>query len=264
MVGACLIPHIFAYIAAAKLVKIRPLIIAEWEKDPPPFYVNKLAQKKEEEHEQNINESSTLLKKCGMKFFIKYYKQLKFLPITDIVVTENYPAEELKKRILSAKKIINSNLTEIAIKEILEQYSDFLSPEELQQAKNILDEIAQEDNLDETNQEEDFSDNLPPYLQQNRYAFHKTKGLVKIYDVTDNSIFFKKNDKKFCTPIEKTLDYSRPFQVGDIVDHRLFGEVKITSVTDTTVTVTHKNNPPRMFAINDFAENVLLYIVKKV
>lgn len=46
MVGVCLISHIFAYIAAAKLVKIRPLIIAEWEKDPPPFYADKLAQKR--------------------------------------------------------------------------------------------------------------------------------------------------------------------------------------------------------------------------
>lgn len=65
MAGACLISHIFAYIAAAKLVKIRPLIIAEWEKDPPPFYADMPAKQREKEHEQNVNESSTSLKKCG-------------------------------------------------------------------------------------------------------------------------------------------------------------------------------------------------------
>lgn len=71
-----------------------------------------------------------LIEKCGFKFFIKYYYQIKDLPFIDIEITENYTIREKRKRIRAVKKIITRNHTLTVAKEILSKYSKYLSESE--------------------------------------------------------------------------------------------------------------------------------------
>ena len=108
----------------------------------PTIAENQKAQK--QKRERNAKTCKTLLQTCGMRFFIKYYQQIKTLPIRDVVVSETYSPEERDERLTAAKKIIDLNLTTIALKTIVEKYGGSLESEETEQAKKLLADIPSE------------------------------------------------------------------------------------------------------------------------
>lgn len=151
-IGYCLPLHIFVYIADIFLVKNCKLIKAEWEKDPPLFLWKEKkfqamveeenAQKEAERKErQDLKNCEACIEKCGVRFFIKYYKQIVNLPLRDVEVSENYTPEEKEERLNAAKKLINLNLSKMALTEIIKKYSDSLKAEEVEQAKALLKEM---------------------------------------------------------------------------------------------------------------------------
>lgn len=92
----------------------------------------KLLQKQEQvriELERQT-ECKRLLEQCGLHFFIKYYSQIKRLPLRDISVEENYTSEEKNERLYAAKEIVEDNLTAYATNYILQNFSDVLEEEE--------------------------------------------------------------------------------------------------------------------------------------
>ena len=76
-----------------------------------------------------------------MRFFIKYYGQICRLPIRDIIIEEDYSAQEKNERITAVQQIIKNELTTIAIDEILNNYSDVLSPKEIETAQKIKNNL---------------------------------------------------------------------------------------------------------------------------
>lgn len=114
----------------------------EWKTSPPQSV--REAQIKAE-RQKNGTEAKKLLEQCGMKFFIKYYKQIKFLPMRDVVITEVYAIDEKRERMLAAKKIIDSNLSEFAFNEILNNYGVFLDENELELVKALLSETQKKE-----------------------------------------------------------------------------------------------------------------------
>lgn len=91
--------------------------------------------------EQDIQQYLALIGKCGIGFFIKYYRQISRLPLADVAVTENYSSAEREERLLAAKKIIDSGLSELALTEIIRAYDDILDKAVIDRAKELLDEI---------------------------------------------------------------------------------------------------------------------------
>lgn len=79
-----------------------------------------------------------LLEQCGMKFFIKYYHQIKMIPLRDVEVEENYEPAERTERLQATKAIIDSGYSAIARDYILQNYVEILSEDEIQQLKSIL------------------------------------------------------------------------------------------------------------------------------
>ncbi len=94
-----------------------------------------------EKSEQDIQQYLALIEKCGIGFFIKYYRQISRLPLKDVDVTENYSSAEREERLLAAKKIIDNGLSELALSEIIRAYDDILDKEVIDRAKELLDEI---------------------------------------------------------------------------------------------------------------------------
>ena len=152
ILGYCFPLHIFVYIADIFLVKNCKLIKAEWEKDPPLFLregkkfqamvEEEKAQKEAERKErQDLKNCEACIEKCGVRFFIKYYKQIVNLPLRDVEVSENYTPEEKEERLNAAKKLINLNLSKLALTEIIKKYSDSLKAEEVEHAKALLKEM---------------------------------------------------------------------------------------------------------------------------
>ena len=101
-------------------------------------------QAKKQKIEQETATCKALLEECGMQFFIRYYPQLKRLPISNITVSDHYFPER-QVRLTAAKKIVDLGLTECALRYIIETYSDIFSSEVIERAKSILDEIKTED-----------------------------------------------------------------------------------------------------------------------
>ena len=143
--------HFLIYITDILFIINSILIQKEWIDNPPPFVRQKILKKQEEEKKrerirleqkkaEEIALSKTLIEKCGIKFFIKYFKQIKNLPLRDVVVTENYSPAEKEERLLAAKEIIESGLTEITLREIIKTYSEFLSQDEIKNAQILLNE----------------------------------------------------------------------------------------------------------------------------
>ena len=91
--------------------------------------------------EQDIQQYLALIEKCGIGFFIKYFRQISRLPLKDVNITENYSYAEREERLLSAKKIIDLGLSELALSEIIRAYEDILDKEVIEQAKELLEEI---------------------------------------------------------------------------------------------------------------------------
>ena len=118
--GALLISHSFVFIADIFLLGACGKIKEDWKRSPPEFQKAQSNLKKEEEYKRDLEKkkekSTQLINKSGVKFFIKYYKQIKSLPMRDINVVENYSLEEKEERILSVKRIIDENLSEFYAK----------------------------------------------------------------------------------------------------------------------------------------------------
>ena len=129
--GYALPSHIFVYVGDIFLIWNIVLIKREWKKEPPKFLID-----------QNDKNYKSLIEKSGVKFFIKYYKQIKRLPLRDVAVSENYSSQEREERLLAAKKIIDLGLTEFALREIIAEYSDILDSAEIEQAKSLLSELS--------------------------------------------------------------------------------------------------------------------------
>ena len=170
MCGYMLPSHIFVYIADAFLKNICILIKREWRETPPEFVIRmqeekaqrraeQIKQKAETEKQRKDAQCRSLLQKCGMRFFIKYYRQIKTLPLRDVVLSAVYSPEEKEERLSAAKQIIDLNLSSVALNIILDGYGESLESEEIEQAKKLLaditpDEVPQPDEPHETEQEE--------------------------------------------------------------------------------------------------------------
>lgn len=114
---------IFDYIADGFLIHNCILIKREW-KDNPPSFVKKNQNYKNKKDQNRINNQNSeqyekLIEQCGVRFFIKYYKQIKQLPLRDVVISENYTANEKEERLLAAKKLIDLGLSEFTLNSIL-------------------------------------------------------------------------------------------------------------------------------------------------
>ena len=141
--GYMILPHIFLIVSSGFLIQNCVLIKREWKTNPPPFLLEQQQEVQRQKTEQDIETCKTLHKQCGMQFFIEYYPQLKRLPIPDIDVSDHYfPEREV--RLPAAKKIVDSGLTECALRYIIETYGDVLSSEVIERAKTLLDEIKNE------------------------------------------------------------------------------------------------------------------------
>ena len=142
--GALLISHSFVYIADIFLLGACGKIKEDWKRSPPEFQKAQSNLKKEEEYKRDLEKkkekSTQLINKSGVKFFIKYYKQIKSLPMRDVNVVENYSLEEKEERILSVKRIIDENLSEFTLNEILQTYDNILTDDEKNLVQLLLNE----------------------------------------------------------------------------------------------------------------------------
>lgn len=102
-------------------------------------FISNTDKKQQKELVKNKKTGTILIEKCGFKFFIKYYEQIKKLPLRDIEIVENYSLEEKQERLYAAKKIIDLNLTEFALNEILTNYD--LNSDEQAKIKTILNKL---------------------------------------------------------------------------------------------------------------------------
>lgn len=158
--GACLSLvselHMPIYVACGFLIQNCVLIKREWKENPPDFVRKEQAEKeqqkaakideqKQKKSEQDIQLYLALIEKCGIGFFIKYYRQISRLPLKDVNVTESYSSAEREERLLAAKKIINLGLSELALSEIIRAYNDILDKEVIDLAKELLAEIRKPD-----------------------------------------------------------------------------------------------------------------------
>ena len=98
-------------------------------------------QQAEKKLERDIKLYLALIEKCGIGFFIKYYRQISRLPLKDVDITESYSFAEREERLLAAKKIIDLGLSELALSEIIRAYDDILDKDLIDQARKILSEI---------------------------------------------------------------------------------------------------------------------------
>ena len=155
MCGTILLFHIPVYVADGFLISNCVLIKREWKENPPAFQIirkekilkakkRKEKLKKEKELYQKKKTAKFLLENCGIKFFIKYYSEIKNLPLRDVEITENYSSTEKEERLLSAKKLINFQLTEVALTEALSAYRNNLLNEEKERINAILLELQEE------------------------------------------------------------------------------------------------------------------------
>lgn len=139
------LPNALIYISTGFLISTCVLIKREWKDNPPQFakkeYEEKVRKYKEKEYQNNETTYKLLIEQCGIRFFIKYYKQINRLPLRDVNVTENYSSVEREERLLAAKKIIELNLVEFTFNEILKSYSDILDEKEIEQVNDLLSEV---------------------------------------------------------------------------------------------------------------------------
>lgn len=82
----------------------------EWLQNPPQTYLDK---KKVEQLAMGSaarmkaeKRTKVLIETCGMRFFIKYYRQVKRLPLRDVMIEESYSSAERDERLTAAKTII--------------------------------------------------------------------------------------------------------------------------------------------------------------
>lgn len=144
--GYWLFSYIFLFIGNIFLAKNTKIIKNEWQYNPPQWLKEKRERqlKKDEENEKQKQDEkcNNLLKTCGMKFFIKYCEQITQLPIRDVTITENYTQIEKWQRLYAAQKIINGNLTKLALTKIIETYGNALNEEEIGKANELLEKYG--------------------------------------------------------------------------------------------------------------------------
>jgi len=138
--------RVLIWISAALLYSNCKLMQVEWEENPPSYVKEAVARKEEllrkNEFEKSRKNMVGLLEQCGMKFFIKYYRNLISLPLRDIEIEENYSHAEKNERLSAAKEIIERNYTKSALEYILENYSDTLAEKEVNAAVIILQKYS--------------------------------------------------------------------------------------------------------------------------
>lgn len=145
--GFMFLSHIFLIISSGFLIQNCVLIKREWKSSPPQFLIEEqqkaAEQAQKQKAEQDAAACKALLEECGMRFFIDYYPQIKRLPLRDVIVSDHYfPEREV--RLTAAKKIVDSGLSECALRYIIATYGDIFSSETIDRAKSILDEIENE------------------------------------------------------------------------------------------------------------------------
>ncbi len=136
--GRTLISHIFIYIADIFLIYNCVLIKREWKLNPPEFIKLEKEDREQVKQEKTLNLAKQLLSRCGFKFFIKYYNQIKLLPMRDVEVVESYENKEKLERLSSVKTIIDSNLTAVVVNEILKNYNEFLTEDDKVELNKIM------------------------------------------------------------------------------------------------------------------------------
>lgn len=143
LVGRLFVSHLFLYIAGGFFIHNYILIKREWNENPPAFYKAEIQKKANRQSQRTYDKNTAicteLIEKCGAKFFIKYYPQIKKLPLRDVSVQENYSYEEKTERLIAAKKIVEMQLTEFDLRQILDKYSGFLNETEINSAKEIIE-----------------------------------------------------------------------------------------------------------------------------
>lgn len=128
------------------------LIKREWANDPPVWLQEKWKEKaakqrekedaqKKVEKEKSLQHCNKLLQVCGMRFFIKYYRQIKSLPLRDVRVIEDYSYNEKEERLEAAREIIDLQLSVVALEVILSNYRDYLGKDEIAAAELLLSEL---------------------------------------------------------------------------------------------------------------------------
>ena len=142
LAGSAAAAHIPLYIADGFLLHI--LIKREWKENPPEFVIQQQAEKEKaaalKETDAKQKQFRLLIDQCGIKFFIKYYKEIKRMPLRDVEVSENFTPAEREERLSAANSIIDAGLSEFAFREILHTYADILNETEIQQVRSLLAE----------------------------------------------------------------------------------------------------------------------------
>lgn len=145
LLGYSFISHIFSYISAFILIHALINMKKEWKANPPKYYAEeqaKIKEKKELTKKENLSKKcNTLLEKCGMRFFIKYLKQIQTLPLRDVIIEENYSSSERNERLNAAKEIVDLQMVELALNQIIQNYSSALKAAEIENARDLLKEF---------------------------------------------------------------------------------------------------------------------------
>lgn len=139
--GSMFLSHVFSWIATIFFIKNYKIIQVEYKQNPPLHIIEKnkideikLKKQKDIENSKMYNE---LIQKCGFRFFIKYFEQVKNLPLKDISIEENIDTEDIEMRVKIIKKIIDNNLVHYCCENIKRGYGSYLSEEE----KTLLDKM---------------------------------------------------------------------------------------------------------------------------
>ena len=144
LAGTAAATHFPLYIADGFLIHNCVLIKREWKENPPEFIKIRQAEKEKAAAQKTAAAKQTqfrpLIDQCGIKFFIKYYKEIKRMPLRDVEVSENFTPAEREERLSAAKRIIDAGLSEFAFREILHTYADILNETEIQQVRSLLAE----------------------------------------------------------------------------------------------------------------------------
>lgn len=140
-VGSFIVAHLCSYLTIIFYLRCNNIKKKELYSDLPIYIENKrsemLGRQKEEKIAKDKVATQKLLEQCGIKFFIKYYNQIKMLPLRDVEVDENYAPIERTERLQAVKAIIDSGYFAIAKEYILQNYSEILSDNEIQQLQLI-------------------------------------------------------------------------------------------------------------------------------
>lgn len=139
--GSFIVAHFCSYITIIFYALCCTVKRKELSNDLQTYLADKMKELIEKQKAEKIAKDKLvmqrLLDQCGIKFFIKYYDQIKRLPLRDISIEENYSSSETNERLTAARQIIDGSFTELAIDNILCNYSDILTKQELEKATEI-------------------------------------------------------------------------------------------------------------------------------